>query len=86
MHKIAAIERFCSIGVSQKLAKTIYLAEKISHDMTTLADNLREKGIYCNFNTLGELQGRGVEIDRLVSELGLLRKLDEILNHCCPTK
>lgn len=54
-------------------------AEWMIRDLSRLVEGLNEKGAEYNFNSLGEIQGKGSELDRLLGELSAVRKVYEEL-------
>ena len=62
-----------------KVATLISKADWVGQRLMRLATKLEEEGIDYHFNTLGELQASGPEIDRLCGELGVLKDTLELL-------
>lgn len=46
-------------------------AKTVQEQMERLQENLAANGVNANINELGELQGRGLELDRLCGEFGV---------------
>jgi hypothetical protein len=62
------------VDVEHTREAIIMRARSLAEQLTRLADGL-EADLDYNFNTLGELQGNGVELDAWCAKLGQGRKL-----------
>ena len=58
----------------EKIYQLNMAAKSLSRKLTMLVEKLENGG---TFNTLGEVQGAGAEIDRLIGELAMLRKINQ---------
>lgn len=52
---------------------------RMIRDLQDLVTALNEQSCDANFNTLGEIQGRGSELDRTLGEIATMRKLIETI-------
>jgi hypothetical protein len=69
----ARIARFVIERAERDVTKTveelIYLMERLAERLTRSAADLRARGADASVNTLGEVQGQGLDVDRLCALL-----------------
>lgn len=61
--------------LTSKKEEIVAAAGRIQDQMQRLIAGFETDGIEVNFNTLGEIQGKGSELDRLLGELATMRKM-----------
>lgn len=66
--------------LQSKKDEIVRCATNIQQKMQRLVANFNEDGVEANFNSLGEVQGTGSELDRLLGELTTMRKMYETLS------
>lgn len=73
--------RWLADDVTRKVESAVQQSERMIRDLQKLIEDLQGRGADANFNTLGEIQGRGSELDRTLGEIAVMRKmLDTIAN------
>ncbi len=66
--------------LQSKKDEIVRCATHLQQKMQRLVANFNDDGIEANFNSLGEVQGTGSELDRLLGELTTMRKMYETLS------
>ena len=62
-------------AVERRQHRAVELAEFLKDKLTRFQAEVKARGIKAHFNSLGELQGSGVEFDRILGEWAAVREV-----------
>lgn len=67
--------KYYEAEIESRVENLISSASSIKRDMERLIEQFSDRGVNANFNSLGEIQSRGCDMDRQLGELAVMRDL-----------